>query len=86
VKSLRARISDKGKIIGEQPNHRPIKFFDDLEVSAEEMDQFIREYHRNTPPEKWPTRDPEPPLSMPESAAEEHGASLPRPCDSGPTP
>ena len=86
VKSLRVRISDTGKIINETPNHRPIKFFDDLEVSAEEMDQFIREYHRNTPPEKWPKLDTEPPLSMPESAAEEHGASLPRPCDSGPTP
>ncbi|MBP7008231.1 MAG: hypothetical protein KBC66_00285 [Kiritimatiellae bacterium] len=67
VKSLRARISDKGKIIGEQPNHRPIKFFDDLEVSAEEMDQFIREYHRNTPPEKWPKLDTGPVSSAAES-------------------
>lgn len=76
VKKLTARISDQGRIISEIPNHYPIKFFDSTDVSAEEMELFIRDYHRNTPPDEWPTWDPEPPSSMPESAADEHEASV----------
>lgn len=59
VKKLTVRISDTGRIISETPNHYPIKFFDSMDVTAEEMDQFVRVYHRNTPPEEWPMWDPE---------------------------
>lgn len=86
VKKLTVRVSDKGRIICEIPNHHPIKFFDSVEVSAEEMELFVRDYHRNTPPDEWPTWDPEPPLSLPDSAAEEHEASFPLPRDPGPVP
>lgn len=77
VKELKVRVSDTGHIISETPNHYPIKFFDSAEVSAEEMELFVRDYHRNTPPDEWPTWDPEPPPFLPESAAEEHEASVP---------
>lgn len=70
VKQLRIRVSDTGKIVNETPNHQPIKIFDSMEVTAEEMDQFVREYHRNTPPDEWPRWDSEPP------PAESEGQSL----------
>ena len=86
VKELKVRISDSGNIISETPSHYPIKFFDSTNVSAEEMELFVRDYHRNTPPDEWPTWDPEPPPSMSESAAEEHEASVPQPRDPEPMP
>lgn len=77
VKKLTDRVSDKGRIISEIPNHRPIKFFDSMDVTAEEMDQFVRDYHRNTPSNEWPTWDPKPPPAASESSAGEHEASVP---------
>ena len=86
VKELKVRISDSGNIISETPSHYPIKFFDSTNVSAEEMELFVRDYHRNTPPDEWPTWDPEPPSTMSGSTAEEHESSVPLPSNSGPMP
>ena len=86
VTKLMVRISDAGNIVSETPNHHPIKFFDSADVSAEEMELFVRDYHRNTPPDEWPTWDPEPPPAIPESAAGEYD-DVPEPRhDSGSAP
>lgn len=49
-------MSDTGSFVGETPTHSPIKFFDSTEVTAEEMEQFVRDYHQSTPPDEWPRR------------------------------